>query len=202
MRLQRYAFLSLIFAMCVSSVTAEPQIPGSEEDFVQKIYIETLFTTEKQRKNGQDWAVIKANGITFFGIPADAGKLTRYQRAREIVKNRLNVLTGKGILDDQSNYNVRYVNGEFAVVIHIPRPIASLTNPVVLVTIDKNFATSMGGKATREDIAYYWRDLIAKNVVKARVKDIRNQPKDPAGRVLDPENSWFNVPPGYSKNRN
>lgn len=158
--------------------------------------IDSPFTTGRQttRSKGKtvEWAVVKSNSVSVFGIPADAGGLTRYERARIIAEDRLGRLFGKVHLSDRASYAIRTVNNELAICVRNPNGYGGLPKTVILLTIDRNFERVLNAKRT--DIARFWRDLLVKNVI-GRSRD----GLDPDGRPLKDEETWTDIPTGYSQ---
>jgi len=161
------------------------------------------FSTAATMLEGREWALVKTGKVVLFGIPVDAGGLTRQERARKIAYSRLTPLSRKPGLSIASRYRVREVNGEVTISFDNQGNAPDLPESVVILTVDHNFEKAL--KHNRMDIACYWRDLLVANMKRGHRRGLRDHSAPdivgvaPDGKEIDPENSWRSIPDGYSK---
>jgi hypothetical protein len=159
-----------------------------------------------QDVDDHEWGVVivgpEGSEVVLFGIPVGAGGMTAAERATVVADQRLDVLSGAGVLDQPDSFQVGKIGREIVIYVDNPNNVGQLGTEALLLTIDSNFGKYLG--RNRWDIAYFWRDLMRKwaevgqqGGVGLRGADLDKPLLDPAGRPMDPEHTWHQIPAGY-----
>ena len=156
---------------------------------------QTAYRADSMIVDGARCATVSRLGVHLFGIPVGAGGMSMDERAQVIADSRLNALCDKGVLSVPDALQVGRMGGEVVIYVDNPKNVGGLGTRTLILTIDTNYERFLG--AGRCDIAYFWRDLMrlwSSVGIMKRYGEVR----DPAGRLLNADDTWHHIPRGYS----
>jgi hypothetical protein len=166
------ALCAVLLAAALALLTASPLVARSARKPAFTMYVggddkkDNPFTAQEQTVDGRKWGILVANGKGVMGFSAGAGGFTPLQRARLVAERMGKLYKGGARFKRVDSYVVSKVNGATVLAI---RPVPGSRKLAVLFTIDSSVdrllnAHVKGKKATRAEIALYWRDILIKAI--------------------------------------